>query len=84
MSPLYPSSGRSKKPVLFIHSKQDDYIPPESSEMLYEKKPGEKRLYIAEKGAHAMSYTQNRTSYKNTVRDFLQEITNRRKEGERA
>lgn len=31
-----------------------------------------------------MSYTQNRNSYKNTVRDFLQEITNRRKEGERA
>lgn len=31
-----------------------------------------------------MSYTQNRNSYKNTVRDFLQEITNRHKEGERA
>ncbi|WP_145602484.1 alpha/beta hydrolase, partial [Bacillus paralicheniformis] len=76
--------GKIKKPVLFIHSKHDDYIPAESSEMLYEKKPGEKRLYIAEKGAHAMSYTQNRNSYKNTVRDFLQEITNRRKEGERA
>ncbi|WP_420954363.1 alpha/beta hydrolase [Bacillus haynesii] len=73
-----------KKPVLFIHSKHDDYIPAESSEMLYEKKPGKKRLYIAEKGAHAMSYTQNRNSYKNTVRDFLQEITNRHKEGERA
>ncbi|MCY7801131.1 alpha/beta hydrolase, partial [Bacillus haynesii] len=72
------------KPVLFIHSKHDDYIPAESSEMLYEKKPGKKRLYIAEKGAHAMSYTQNRNSYKNTVRDFLQEITNRHKEGERA
>ncbi|MFN2745487.1 MULTISPECIES: alpha/beta hydrolase [Bacillus] len=72
------------KPVLFIHSKDDDYIPAESSETLYEKKTGEKQLYIAEKGAHAMSYTQNRNSYKKAVREFLQNVTGMNKESERA
>ncbi|WP_307891906.1 alpha/beta hydrolase [Bacillus swezeyi] len=74
---------RIKKPVLFIHSKYDDYIPADSSEMLYEKKTGKKKLYIAEKGAHAMSYTHNREGYKKTVRDFLQDITDQHKESER-
>ncbi|ATH92268.1 hypothetical protein ACH95_13160 [Bacillus glycinifermentans] len=64
---------RVEKPVLFIHSKDDDYIPAQSSEMLYEKKRGKKKLYIAEKGAHAMSYSQNRDDYKQAVREFLQE-----------
>ncbi|MDA7027076.1 alpha/beta hydrolase [Bacillus sp. CLL-7-23] len=72
------------KPVLFIHSQFDDYIPVKSSEQLYEKKTGMKKLYIAEKGAHAMSYTENRETYKQTVRDFLKDIKEHYKESERA
>ncbi|MCY8272257.1 alpha/beta hydrolase [Bacillus sonorensis] len=74
-----------KQPVLFIHSKDDDYIPVQSSEMLYEKKTGNKQLYIAKKGAHAMSYTHNRDSYKKAVQDFLRDITaNMHKKSEQA
>ncbi|OBA04359.1 hypothetical protein A9D36_03770 [Bacillus subtilis] len=63
-----------KKPVLFIHSKDDDYIPVSSTERLYEKKPGPKALYIAENGEHAMSYTKNRDTYRKTVQEFLDKI----------
>ncbi|MEC0312148.1 alpha/beta hydrolase [Bacillus subtilis] len=60
-----------EKPVLFIHSKDDDYIPVSSTERLYEKKRGPKALYIAENGEHAMSYTKNRDTYRKTVQEFL-------------
>ena len=63
-----------EKPVLFIHSKDDDYIPAEMSKQLYEKKIGPKKLYIAEKGSHAMSYAENREQYANVIDDFLDEI----------
>ncbi|ADP32955.1 putative hydrolase [Bacillus atrophaeus 1942] len=66
--------GRIPQPVLFIHSKDDDYIPVEASELLYEKKNGPKSLYIAEAGEHAMSYTKNRESYRNAVKTFLDRV----------
>lgn len=63
-----------EKPVLFIHSKDDDYVPAEMSKQLYEKKKGPKKLYIAEKGVHAMSYTENREQYAEIIDKFLDEI----------
>ncbi len=63
-----------EKPILFIHSKDDDYIPVSSTERLYEKKPEPKALYIAENGEHAMSYTKNRDTYRKTVKEFLDKI----------
>ncbi|MCM3652207.1 alpha/beta hydrolase [Metabacillus litoralis] len=63
-----------ENPVLFIHSKDDDYVPAEMSKRLYEKKKGPKKLYIAEKGAHAMSYTENREQYAEIINKFLDEI----------
>lgn len=63
-----------KKPVLFIHSETDDYIPAEMSRQLYEKKQGSKMLYIAEKGSHAMSYSENREKYSLVIDEFFAEI----------
>ncbi|MBZ5750435.1 alpha/beta hydrolase [Metabacillus rhizolycopersici] len=63
-----------ENPVLFIHSKDDDYVPAEMSKRLYEKKKGPKKLYIAEKGTHAMSYTENREQYAEIIDKFLDEI----------
>ena len=37
-----------KKPVLFIHSKKDDYILPSMTIDLFEKKSGPKKLYLAD------------------------------------
>lgn len=63
-----------KSPVLFIHSKDDDYIPADMSKLLYEKKKGVKKLFIAEKGSHAMSYAENREEYSKVIDEFLEDI----------
>lgn len=60
-----------KKPVLFIHSKDDDYILPNMSKQLYDKKVGPKKLVIAPKGSHAYSLGDNRELYEKVVDDFL-------------
>ncbi len=73
MSPIN-SVANIKSPVLFIHSKDDDYIPSEMTQQLYEKKKGAKKLYLAEKGSHAMSYAENREEYSNVIDDFFDEI----------
>ncbi|MBD1378731.1 alpha/beta hydrolase [Metabacillus arenae] len=65
---------RIHKPILFVHSKDDDYIPLQSSELLFEKKIGLKKLYVAEKGTHAMSYTENREQYEKIIDEFLEEV----------
>ncbi|WP_335869811.1 alpha/beta hydrolase [Bacillus sp. 2205SS5-2] len=58
-------------PVLFIHSKDDDFILPSMTKALFEKKQGEKMLYISEKGAHAQSYNENPTEYEEVIEEFL-------------
>ncbi|MFC0271484.1 alpha/beta hydrolase [Metabacillus herbersteinensis] len=63
-----------KNPILFIHSKNDDYILSTMSEQLFEKKKGSKKIYLAEKGSHAMSYTENREQYEQIIAEFLEEI----------
>lgn len=63
-----------KNPILFIHSKPDDYILPEMSRQLYEKKQGRKKIYFAEKGSHAMSFTANKKMYSEVIDNFLREI----------
>lgn len=60
-----------KSPVLFIHSKDDDYILCKMTEELYEHKAGPKQLFIAERGAHAMSYAENKEAYKRAIDSFL-------------
>ncbi|ALC81494.1 MULTISPECIES: alpha/beta hydrolase [Bacillus] len=67
---------RIDNPVLFIHSKDDDYIPSMSSQLLFEKKKGKKKIYLAELGEHAMSYTKNNKEYKKAVEEFLEEFVN--------
>lgn len=63
-----------KKPVLFIHSKNDKYILPSMSEALYQKKKGPKKLFLAENGAHAQSLNENKEAYEAAVDEFLQEF----------
>lgn len=68
-----------KNPVLFIHSKDDDYILCNMTQSLYEAKEGAKELYIAEKGAHACSYAENREEYEYAVDHFLTTYVNETK-----
>lgn len=64
-----------KKPILFIHSEPDTYIPYTHTLQLYEAKAnGKKELYIAENGAHAMSLNENKDEYYSIVSSFLDDI----------
>ena len=62
-----------EKPVLFVHSLQDDFILPKMTEDLYEKKQGPKSLKLFEIGEHAKSFNENSKEYEQVVADFLQE-----------
>ena len=60
-----------QKPVLFIHSEPDLYIPAEMTKALYEKKEGPKQLYLAKIGGHAQSYNENPEEYEAQIKSFL-------------
>jgi len=61
-----------KHPVLFIHSRKDDFILPSMSQDLFENKKGPKMLYIAENGLHAQSFNENQEEYERVLDEFLQ------------
>lgn len=63
-----------QKPMLFIHSLEDDFIIPYMTEELYEKKIGSKMLKLFDKGAHAKSFNDNPEEYEKTVQEFLQKF----------
>jgi uncharacterized protein len=62
-----------KRPILFIHSKKDDYILPDMTEQLYKRKQGPKQLFLAENGVHARSLIENREEYEQAIDRFLNE-----------
>ncbi len=62
-----------KSPMLFIHSKKDDFILPEMTQKLFDKKRGPKKLFFAVNGTHAQSYNENKEAYEKAVDDFLKE-----------
>ncbi|MBM7577500.1 alpha/beta hydrolase [Jeotgalibacillus terrae] len=61
------------KPVLFIHSRNDNFIPSHMTETLYNLKEGPKALFIPEDGGHAQSYTANPDAYSKKIDQFLNE-----------
>lgn len=63
-----------KKPILFIHSKKDDFILPTMTEALFEKKQGPKKLFLAEKGVHAQSLNENKEDYEQVIDQFLHDF----------
>jgi uncharacterized protein len=60
-------------PILFIHSRKDDFILPSMTEALFEQKKGPKKLFMADNGLHAQSYSQNREEYEKVLDEFLEE-----------
>lgn len=61
-------------PILFIHSKDDRYIPCEMTKGMFESYSGEKSLYIAENGGHAEALKMNKEVYTKEVASFLKGI----------
>ena len=60
-----------KKPVLFIHSKPDSFIPADMTKEMYELKEGPKQLKLFDTGAHAQSFNENRKNMKSSVGSLL-------------
>ncbi|MCH7321140.1 alpha/beta hydrolase [Solibacillus sp. MA9] len=63
-----------EKPVLFIHSTPDDFIPSRMAEELYEAKPEPKRLKLFDQGPHAKSFNENPDDYEQEVAKFLHDF----------
>ena len=62
---------RCRLPVLFIHGKDDTFVPTAMVHELYEACPGEKELYLVEGAGHGMAYHTDPETYRNTVSAFL-------------
>lgn len=62
---------QSKKPMFFIHSDADTYVPIEMAYRLYEAKPGQKELWILPGVKHAKAYWKHTDEYVQRTRDFV-------------
>lgn len=62
-----------EKPVLFLHSLPDAYIPANMSVDLYNAKADQKALHLFEHGAHAQSFNVNPAEYEEVVARFLRQ-----------
>ncbi|XXM74097.1 alpha/beta hydrolase [Lysinibacillus sphaericus] len=71
-----------RKPVLFIHSMEDDYILPKMTEDLFHKKPGPKMMHLDFRGTHAQSYNEDPEKYDGVVQQFLDEVVDYGREAE--
>ncbi|MEG2017885.1 MAG: alpha/beta hydrolase [Clostridium sp.] len=63
-------------PVLFIHGTSDSIIPFAMSEELYKTKAGSNdELLLVKNAEHVEAYSQNKSLYENTVKNFITKIT---------
>ena len=67
---------KSKIPILFIHGKDDDFVPFEMLDKVYSAAPNSKQKLIVENAGHAQSSSAAPELYWNTVKEFLNENIN--------
>lgn len=63
-------------PILFIHGKEDKFVPTDMTLKNYEACTGEKRLLLVENAGHAASLYENKELYEDTVTEFLNAYLN--------
>ncbi len=59
-------------PILFIHGKDDDFVPVWMSEKNYKMCRSPKDILIVDNAAHAASYYENKEAYEAKVKGFLE------------
>jgi fermentation-respiration switch protein FrsA (DUF1100 family) len=62
---------RSKLPILFIHGKEDHFVPCFMSEKMYEAASGPKELHLIEGCGHAAAYMMAKEEYTDAVDRLL-------------
>lgn len=62
---------RAPCPILFIHGKEDSFVPTEMTLRNYNACTGEKMLLLVDNAGHAASLYENKELYENTVTEFL-------------
>lgn len=65
-------------PILFIHGKEDTFVPTYMSEENYSACTGDKELLLVDNAGHAASLYENRPLYSKTVNDFLDKYIEKR------
>ena len=60
-----------RKPILFLHSREDLYSLPEKAELLYEKCAAPKQIVWFDKGAHSRIRINNTEKYDAAIEDFV-------------
>jgi fermentation-respiration switch protein FrsA (DUF1100 family) len=63
-----------RKPILFLHSRQDQYSLPDKTEILYEKCTAPKRIVWFDTGLHSRIRINNTEKYDEAVREYLRDL----------
>lgn len=66
----------NKRPVLFIHGTEDDFVPIEMTISNYQFCTSHKELYLVEKTPHAISNLTDKDNYQKNVIDFFNLCSN--------
>ena len=61
----------AKYPILFIHGKEDRFIPVRMAHELYNACSSDKRLFLVDGAGHGASYANAPKEYKSAVMDFV-------------
>lgn len=67
-------------PVFFIHGENDNIVPKNMTEEMYNLKPGKKDIYIAPNSKHTEAYLSNPEVYIEKVYSFIDSVLNIKKD----
>ncbi|MGN7938563.1 MULTISPECIES: alpha/beta hydrolase [Bacillaceae] len=65
---------KTKTPILFIHGKEDTFIPLDMTLEMFRRKAGTKKLYLVPKAGHAEAFNTDPAGYEKKVIEFIQMI----------
>ncbi len=60
-----------KLPILFVHGKADDFVPPHMTQRNYDSYQGEKILLLVEAAGHGYSYLINKEEYQEQIENLI-------------
>ena len=65
---------KSPHPMLFIHGNKDTFVPTEMVYRLYDAKPSDKSLWIADDAIHAQAYKMHKSEYVEHIRQAVSTV----------